>query len=201
MRSSFRCLPTAHCAPRSSVPPKPVAFLMPLLPFGLLPIASFPRSPVNNSWVLSHKDLEESEWTDQQNGATSGSSAKRTLSIQYPITKETQRDPETSILPQRQLLAGSNGKQPGTSPRKLITVSTQLRTGHSTLIWYFTNSSSARPIKRTGPDCGGKLKIGAMDLGTLLTEKTTLKHLFRYVDSSNRFYHILEDLSELENED
>ncbi|KAJ3819438.1 hypothetical protein F5880DRAFT_1616465 [Lentinula raphanica] len=85
-----------------------------------------------------------------------------------------------------------------TSPTSTALLS---RVADSTLIWYFTNSSSARPIKRTGPDCGGKLKIGAMDLGTLLTEKTTLKHLFRYVDSSNRFYHILEDLSELENED
>ncbi|KAJ3983256.1 hypothetical protein F5890DRAFT_1395129, partial [Lentinula detonsa] len=101
-------------------------------------------------------------------------------------------------------------------PRKLITVPTQLRTGYMPLHAHLSKigkvNSPTCPSCRKHPEtvfhyllqCTThrlhrtrlRRKVGqrSMSLGTLLTERTMLKHLFRYVNETKRFHHILGDL-------
>lgn len=108
-------------------------------------------------------------------------------------------------------------------PRKLLSILTQIRTGHVPL-----NAHLHRIQRADSPECPcckrhpetvfhyliecpshraprsrlrRKIGYSKFNIATLLTDRATLKHLFRYINDTKCFHHIVGDLPELKTDD
>lgn len=108
-------------------------------------------------------------------------------------------------------------------PRKLLSLLTQMRTGHIPLNVHLhriqrTDSPECPCCKRhpetvlhylmecqahRAPRYRLRSKVGQekYNIATLLTDRACMKHLFRFIDDTKRFHHIVGDLPELKSDD